>query len=145
MKKQIQLVVIAISLITLGYLSSCSKSDSSSSGNSSKLVGTWNMVKTADDANNNGTADAAEWQTLPSGFTGTITINSNGTGIQSVMSGSTIVDTSSFHWSVNGDYITSVQADTSGDVGVLHIETLDDHNLTVKDTSKPYSWTVLSK
>lgn len=142
MKKNLS-AIIAIALIGL-LAASCSKSSSSSS-NKDKLVGSWNMIKMATDSNNNGTADAAEWETLPSGFTGTIKINADGTGFQSVMMGATIVDTSSFHWAVNGDYITSVDAGTTPNTSVLHIETLDDHNLTVKDTTQPATWTVLSK
>ncbi|MBS1688263.1 MAG: lipocalin family protein [Bacteroidetes bacterium] len=142
MKLNNLLIVTCLSFATALSVASCKKS---SSGSSSKLVGTWKDVQSGYDMNGNGVMDAGEMSADTFG-TVTVTFNGNGTGSEHVVIpgffDSTVAITK---WTLsNGDKDLTI-TDAAGQTAFTHVTTLTGTDLVIADTTNPVSWTAFKK
>ncbi len=95
-------------------IASCKKSSLAST--SSKLVGTWKFHQMIKDGNGNNTIDAADTTVTVDTLNLTVVFNANGTLTQ-YQAG--VAQGSSSKWSVNGNYIVTVDSGATTGNGLL--------------------------
>ena len=144
MNRYITTTIIA-SFFSLVFVS-CTKSGSSTNNTSTQIAGSWTMQRVGTDYNGNGIADPTEWYSLATfGATGSIVINSSGTGIHTLPSYTT-VDSTSFHWSETTGNTYLVVNYVSGISTSYHIDTLTSNLLVLRDsTGGTFVWRSYTK
>ena len=138
--------VIALAAFAGLSFASCSKPGSSTS-TKDMIVAQWTLARQATDTNNNGKADPNEWSTATSsGLTlATVNFKADGTGSERYVITGVIDTTQPFTWSLNSTS-TYVTLTFGGTASYMHIDTLNAHVFTLKDTSGGQAnWTTLIK
>lgn len=136
MKKAIFTKASALLLLCAVGFTACKKDKDEELTNSQKIVATWKMDYSAEDANSNGILDESEKETPATGDYEYITFNSDGTLKDSLnMSGFELVTPGT--WTIAGDQITLTVLGTTSTGTLVQ---LDGSRLTVKDNETPTSW-----